>query len=388
MRIAVLTSLFPSSSFPFEGIFAERRWRGMRDRGHEVSVTHPLPRTPWPLARGRWAGIHAVPAREERDGIPVEHPRYLHVPRVPLRNARVFARAGLQSVLRRGRPDVVVCDYAWPSSAAAPALADAGIPCVVSGRGSDVLEVAGEAGLAEPLARFLCTAGHWCAVSEHLLARMDELGGGTGTLVPNGVDLDLFHPGNRVLARRDLGLREDAPLVLVVGHLIPRKDPLLALAAFAALSVPDARLVFVGEGALAEDVREEARRSGLDERVTLVGAAPPERLSSWYRAADCLLLTSLREGRPNVVIEALACGTPAVAVDAGGTSELLVDLPELVVGGESRRDPVRIAAHLAAALESPPSEERLTNAVRALSWDRSLDALDVCLETAVGVRAG
>ena len=163
MRVAVLTSLYPSRSFPVEGIFAERRWAGMCERGHDVRVTHPVPRTPWPFLFGRWAALHAIPRRERRQRIEVDSPRYLHLPRLPVASARRFASAGLAAILAGERPDAVVCDYAWPAAAAAPALARAGVPCVVSGRGSDVLRVAGEAGLGAHLAEYLRAAGHWCA---------------------------------------------------------------------------------------------------------------------------------------------------------------------------------------------------------------------------------
>ena len=237
MRIAVLTSLYPSAVRPSEGIFAERRWSGMRARGHEICVVHPLPWSPLPFARREWSEIARMPRIEQRGDVRVERPRYLHVPGRARANANAFASRGLRSILAHGKPDVVVADYAWPASAAAPLLAATGIACVVSGRGSDVLQVAGEAGLASELARNLKSAGSWCAVSSDLVARMDELGGapGRGVLVPNGVDAALFRPRARDEARRALEIEPDARLLLVVGHLIDRKDPLLALAAFAEL---------------------------------------------------------------------------------------------------------------------------------------------------------
>jgi glycosyltransferase involved in cell wall biosynthesis len=63
----------------------------------------------------------------------------------------------------------------------------------------------------------------------------------------------------------------------------------------------------------------------LTERITLVGAKPQSELGDWYAAADVFALASHREGCPNVVVEALACGTPVVASDVGGISELVTD---------------------------------------------------------------
>ncbi len=384
MRISVLTSLFPSRERPREGIFAERRWALMHARGHEVRVVQPLPWAPPLLGRAEWRELRAMPAQEIRGGLDVTRPRYLHIPRLARINARRFAAAGLAELLAGRRPDVVMLDYAWPASAAAEGLAKAGVPCIVNGRGSDVLAVAGEAGLGQELAHNLRVARHWCAVSEDLVTRMDQLAGAPrGVLVPNGVDGELFHPRDRAECRRALKLEGDGPIVLVVGHLIERKDPLLALEVFAeaARSLPDARLVFVGRGALQAAVSSRARELRLEQRVLLAGEAAPESLALWYGASDLLLLTSKREGRPNVVLEALSSGLPVLATDAGGTRELLRDLPGALL---ERRDTDTIAARVVTALRSPPDRELLRAQARSFGWEVGLDALEALLCTATG----
>lgn len=390
----MLTSLYPSPPRPLEGIFVERRWCGMRERGHEVLVTHPLPRTPGPLARGAWAEIRAMPSREERAGIRVERPRYLHLPGRARRNARRFARIGTRRILglpEKMRPDVVVCDYAWPSAEAAPMLARAGIPAVISGRGSDVLQVAGEAGLAGELARCLQAASGWCAVSADLVQEMDRVAGqeGRGVLVPNGVDLRAFPLREREDARAQLAAR-GAPspaggwqgqgrVVVVVGHLIERKDPLLALEVVGRL--PGVTCYFLGRGPLGDALARRALELGLGERFHLRGEASPEELALWYSASDALLLTSQREGRPNVVLEVLAAGRPVLATESGGTEELLTSWLERSLA--RTRDPDALSRMLLALLEDPPSPPALRASVEPLSWSASLAELERCLEAAV-----
>ncbi len=383
MRIAVLTSLYPTHVRPREGIFAERRWLLMRARGHEVSVTQPLPWAPLPIGPASWTELSRTSRRELRSGIEVERPRYLHIPRCPRANARRFARVGVRALLARSRPDVVIADYAWPASAAAERLVAAGIPCVVNGRGSDVLQVAGEAGLGSELRAHLLAAGYWCAVSEDLVARMDELAGSrSGVLVPNGVDSELFCIRERAACRAELAIAATDPLVLVVGHLIERKDPLLALAVFAELqkSLPNARIAFVGRGPLEGELEVAARERGLAERVQLVGEADPQRLALWYGAANVLLLTSRREGRPNVVLEALASGLPVVATEAGGTAELLRGVDGSL---SASRAPADIAALVLSELRLPRERESLRSHGKAFGWERGLDALEVLLERAI-----
>lgn len=381
----MITSLFPSGPRPREGLFALRRWSGMAARGHDVAVVQPVPFAPPLLARGEQAEYRAMARREERGGLEVRRPRYLHLPRAPRANARRFARAALAALARGRAPQVAVLDYAWPAAACAEPLAERGVPTVVNGRGSDVLAVAADPLLAPELARGLRAAGHWTAVSADLVASMDRLAGSgaRGRLVPNGVDTETFRPGDRRAARASLGLAGAGPLVLVVGHLIPRKDPLLALAVFRGGAPPDARLCFVGRGPLAGELRRAVAAAGLEARVAIVGEAPPETLASYYRAADALLLTSHREGRPNVVLEALASGLPVVATAVGGTPELLADLPgSLAPDG----DVDALAARLAAVLADPPEPAACRAAVAGLSWSASLDALDAALTEALGAR--
>jgi glycosyltransferase involved in cell wall biosynthesis len=393
MRIEVLTSLFPSSVRPVEGVFAERRWAGMRARGHEVHVVQPLPCATRLLPLARWRELARFPALETRSEVEVERPRYLHLPGRARGNAGAFARAGVARIRRRPRPDVVVLDYAWPAAAAVPLLVEQRLPCVISGRGSDVLEVAGEAGLADELAYALRLAGHWCAVSQDLVRVMDRLGNhaGRGVLVANGIDADLFHPRERANARAALGLpapdgRGRPRIVLVVGHLIERKDPLLALEVFARASEDSDRLVFVGRGPLAERVRSRAVELGLGARVELRGEVAPDELARHYGASDALLLTSRREGRPNVVLEALASARPVLATEAGGTAEALGELaPRLLA---RTREPDALAARLRALLDAPPRAEELTAAVAHLTWEASFTALERCLAAAAaGERA-
>jgi glycosyltransferase involved in cell wall biosynthesis len=381
MKIAVLTSLYPSAVRPTEGLFAERRWVGMRERGHAVRVVQPLPHAPVTFGRRDWGEIRRM-ASEVRGGVAIERPRYLHLPRRPRGNARAFAARGVRAILADGAPDVVVADYAWPAGWAALELGEREIPCVISGRGSDVLQVSGEAGLGRELARALAAAGHWCAVSRDLVEAMDRLAGapGRGVLVPNGVDLELFRPLDRAAARAALGLGAAGPLVLVVGHLIERKDPLLALATLAALARTHAGAAgaFVGDGALRERLAGAIAAAGLDVRC--VPRAAPDELVRWYAAADALLLTSRREGRPNVVLEALACGRPVLATAAGGTAELLEGLDGMLAG---TREPEALARGLAALLAARWPEERLRAHAARFSWDAGLDALESCLQGAV-----
>lgn len=385
MRIAVLTSLFPSEERPREGIFAERRWQVFAERGHEVLVVHPVPWTP-PGLGGVKAEFRRMATHEERGLLTVHRPRYLHLPQrlgkwAATSSAVRFARAG-QTHVEAHQPDAIVLDYAWPAAALVRLTK---LPCVLSGRGSDVLAVAQDPRLAPQLAQALRDCAGYLAVSKDLVRAMDELSGhrGRGQLLENGVDTGQFAPGPKGPARVALGLGEPGTLVGTIGHLIPRKNPLLALDAFLEAAPKDARLVFAGRGELESELRQRVQTLGVDDRVQLLGELSPEKLALLYRALDVLLLTSSREGRPNVVLEAFASGTPVVATPAGGTPELFESPtgervePGLATGGSREA----VAHALSQVLAQPPRGDLLRRTVEPRTWPACAERLESLLKT-------
>lgn len=139
---------------------------------------------------------------------------------------------------------------------------------------------------------------------------------------------DVFRPRPRAEAATRAGLEEGRRYFLFVGRLddhVKRVTALLRAFARAAAGHEDASIVIAGDGPDAARVRAVAREV-LGPRAVLRGwEDDPERLADLYASADALLLPSLREGFPTVVGEALACGTPVLASDVGGISELVAD---------------------------------------------------------------
>lgn len=147
---------------------------------------------------------------------------------------------------------------------------------------------------------------------------------GAFTVVPNGVDPDVFTPGDRAEARAGLGLAGDRPLALVLGRLCPQKGQDILLDAWPAVldRVPDAQLALVGDGpdrqTLADRIAADPRTA---ESVLLPGATGDAL--SWYRAADLLVVPSRWEGMALAPLEAMSCGCPVVAFEVAGIRESL-----------------------------------------------------------------
>ena len=148
-------------------------------------------------------------------------------------------------------------------------------------------------------------------------------------IITPGVDHNVFHPGDRVRARRHLGLGVD-PVVLFVGRIQPLKGGDLAVRALADVANPRTRLVIVGGPSGPDGASEVAAlhalvaELGLEHRVQFVAPQPHDQLADYYRAADVCIVPSRTESFGLVALEAAACGTPVVAANVGGL-RLLVD---------------------------------------------------------------
>jgi glycosyltransferase involved in cell wall biosynthesis len=158
-------------------------------------------------------------------------------------------------------------------------------------------------------------------VCEALRQRLVDLGVARERIrvLRNGVDLALFRPVSRAAVRQRLGLV--GPTLLSVGSLIERKRHHLVIEALAHL--PGVSLLIAGEGPLRRRLESVASESGVINRVRFLGAVPHRGLPELYGAADALVLASSREGWANVLLEAMACGTPVVASRVWGTPEVV-----------------------------------------------------------------
>jgi glycosyltransferase involved in cell wall biosynthesis len=153
-------------------------------------------------------------------------------------------------------------------------------------------------------------------------------------VIGNGIDLEKIYTSNRTGARRQLGLAEDAEVIVSVGTLVERKGFHRVIACLPTLvrSFPKLCYLVVGgagpEGDISDRLRSLAADLGVSEHVRFLGALPPAELNVPLSAADVFVLASSYEGWANVLLEAMACGLPVVATDVGGNAEVVAN-PEL-----------------------------------------------------------
>jgi glycosyltransferase involved in cell wall biosynthesis len=288
----------------------------LRGRGHEVEVVTtadaPPPARPY--------SVRVVP-RHHRVG--VRHYRGAALVHQRARNADVvyttgmFGRSALGSALAR-KPYVV-------KLTADPAFERSHRRGFVEGNVDEFQERRG--GPAVALLRFardveLRRAAHVFTPSAYLR----ELALGWGVPPDRVSVLPNPSPGAQELGERDelrraFGL--NGATLAFAGRLTAQKSLGRALEAVAAAA--GVKLVVAGEGPERESLQARAGELGIGDRVTFLGAQPRERILELFRAADGTILSSSWENFPHTVVEALAVGTPVLAMEAGGVSEVVHD---------------------------------------------------------------
>jgi len=145
-------------------------------------------------------------------------------------------------------------------------------------------------------------------------------------VVYNGISLpDLAAPPARDEVRRELAIGPDDLVLMQVARLDYLKDHATAIRTLARVVAqrPDARLVLVGEGPERVKIEEQVRSQGLEESVRLLGLR--KDVARLLVAADVFLLTSISEGIPLTLIEAMAAGLPVISTQVGGVAEVVAD---------------------------------------------------------------
>jgi glycosyltransferase involved in cell wall biosynthesis len=346
-----------------------------------MSVVAPVPYFPRVNLNERWYNFAAAPHAERFAGFEVDHPRYLVVPRIGMTTHGLSMFVGsLPQVWRRLRAadyDLIDAHYIYPDGLAAVMLgALLKKPVVVSARGTDINLFPKFRAIRPMVKQVLKRADAVIAVSQPLKDIMIELGCSPEkiTVIRNGVDPVKFSSQPRADARQKLGLPGDRPIVLSIGHLNENKGFQILVEAVALLRRlrPDLMLVIVGDGTYRSNLERQVRRLGLQDRVALVGARASEELATWYSAADLFCLASEREGCPNVLLEAIACGCPVIATRAGGTVEI-VESPSL--GLLVERTPKAFESAIDQALRRSWARPAIAAHGRSYRWDEVANSI-------------
>lgn len=204
------------------------------------------------------------------------------------------------------------------------------------------------------------------AIGQEQAQALADAGLPPAAVIPPGLDLQHFAPGDRAQARRQLGLAPDDGIVLYVGRLAHDKNVETLLSAFAKLhqGAPSSKLRIVGDGPTKLDQQRLSGRLGIDAAVTFVPFVPHHELPTHYQAADVTVVPSdYLETYCMVALEAIACGCPLVVSDQ--VPEILHAFPS--VPSVTPYDVNGLSEHMAEALrgELPPADK---TRIRDYAW--------------------
>lgn len=402
MKVLVVSWLY-LRAHAMTGAAVHRQCAALSDLGVDVSVICPVPR--FRRAASSSSGtLSWKPVVTRVDDVPVVYAPYSNVPN---RVSTTLAVASLRRTLLRtvrlfpgtAAFDIVHAHALFPTAAASLAVARSmGVPILVSTRGSDVhTNPYRNKGIARHSRKAIAECDRVIAVSQQLAGEVLKLGQPRFPVrvVRNGVDMQVFRPrADKQLVRGTLGLPRNGIGICMVGRLVIEKGIGELLTAFGDLVAEyegtDVWLTIVGDGPARRLTEDWVRGQGLEHRVFLAGARPHAEIADWIGACDILVLPTYREGLPNVVLEAMACGLPVVATEVGG-------IPEAVGPGTAILVPPRQAPRLASALGSLISSSSLRESLGSaglervrekFSWERSAEELEHIYEEVVDQGSG
>jgi glycosyltransferase involved in cell wall biosynthesis len=394
MKIITYTSIFPDSTRPTFGIYIYPRMSHVASRpGNAVIVISPVPYVPFWVPGKRAREYRAVPLHERFQDLEVYHPRYPFIPKVamPLHGFLMFLGSYfcVQRLVKQGA-DCIDAHHVYPCGFAAILLGKIlKIPVSVSARGTDMNLMPQIRSLRPLLCWTVRRAQGLVGVCQALSDVMIELGAPRDRVrtIGNGVDTKRFYPIDQALARKQLDIPSDRPVIIAVGSLIPRKGFQFLIPTMAELNSRGvkARLYIVGEGEYRTHLERQIQDLDLSGQVVMTGSIPNEELRFWYSAADISCLSSSREGWPNVLMESLACGTPAVATRIWGTPEILISdelgvLVDQTVHG--------LANGLQSALGRVWNREKIAAHGRQRSWEVVAEEVEQWLAECTGLAVG
>lgn len=374
-RIAVLTHNYPRFPGDFSGNFVAALSQELTRQGAAVSVIapwdqafeHPVP----PVVSSDYSlAPKPVPRLHLWRYAPRDHWHrlgYMRTMQADIRMrgetywlAPMFFAAGTAATLgwcRTWRPDLIHAHWLLPNGffgAIASKVLD--IPLVVSIPGSDAL-VAGQNPLFRGMARFALNQASLVTANSQALrdVAVDRLGADPARfdLIIYGVDPDALRPDPSGTAelRRELGIPQEAFLLLAVGRMVHKKGFDVLLRAVAVMkrsgllpdqakplashvpatnrgSLADIRIAFVGDGDLLPEWQVLAHHLGVDDRVLWLGRLPFDQMGRCYNAADALVMPSVTrpaDGLNVCVLDAMACGKPVIGTTAAGNELVIRD---------------------------------------------------------------
>ncbi len=387
MKILTFTTLYPNNIKNSHGIFVEQRLRKLLTLGGiTAKVIAPVPWFPFSSEKfGQYAQFPKVKKTENRFGVYVQHPRYPLIPKIGMTIAPILMALWLYPVVKKMLKngddfDVIDAHYFYPDGVAAAILGKLfNKSVVITARGTDINLIPQFYFPRKMILWAANQASEIITVCEALKQELITLGVSLTKIhaLRNGVDLLFFHPQDREKSRQKLNIHR--PTLLSVGHLVERKGHHLVIQAM--VDLPSYDLLIAGDGEERENLKKLVAELNLENRVRFLGSVSHEELVTIYSAVDLLVLASSREGWANVLLESMACGTPAIATNIWGTSEVITK-PEagMLMAERSANAIVQATKEIEQMM---PSRQKTREYAEQFSWDDTVNALQAIFNSIV-----
>jgi teichuronic acid biosynthesis glycosyltransferase TuaC len=329
-KILVINMLYPNFENPHFGIFIKREVESLADHYSQIIVVP----TPWRPSRGIRSLFKTRRQIDPIQKVEVIYKSYFPLPGAlfqPIKGLWFFLfTIGLIKKLRKEFDfDMIHAHNVYPEGFCAFLIKKIfKKPLVISSRGNDLHKLPDNI-LLRPMIKYaLNNADGIITVSKSLSQKAIALGADPKkiSVMPKGVDTNVFKPSSKTETRKKLNLPVDKTIVLSVGWLIPRKNPfsfIKILKTYTESARKNFLFVWIGEGPLQSEMENEIHKNNLENYVKFVGRKNPDEVATWMNASDIFMLVSFSEGMPNVLYEAMACGTPIIASNVDGAAEIL-----------------------------------------------------------------
>jgi teichuronic acid biosynthesis glycosyltransferase TuaC len=323
MKILILTMLFPNQKEPSKAPFNLEIAKNLTKKAR-VTVIAPV--RAFPLGP-------AVKEYESISGIPVYHPRVFLPPKIGIFLHGLLYFKAIEKLaiklLKEDSFDIILAPYLYPDGFAAVLLArKTGKPVVLEALGCDV-NLLTKLILRRKLIKYACEhADMVISVNEDMKKTLCRLGIKDDKIrvIYNGVDKERFKPASRAISRKTVCLPDNKNVFLFAGSLEKVKGVFTLLVGWRSFirGNPSGNLlVLVGSGKEKNRIEEFIRKEKLEDSVILAGDKPHDEIPVWMNASDFFCLPSIREGYPNVLIEALSCNKFVIATKVGGIPEII-----------------------------------------------------------------
>ncbi|HPH12078.1 MAG TPA: glycosyltransferase [Thermotogota bacterium] len=374
MKILFVIGLAPLANFRTKGYAVINRIKEYKKLGIECEIVCPVnyfssdilgriteKRASYPRTRTRILG-----------DIEIQYPRYYSIPR----KSGIFRI--VEPSIEITKPDLIITHWGPTGWGSLPAAKRAGILFIQYFHGSDIHTIPKKNKYCLRETRRLLTESNLCFfVSNDLQNKAEGLIGRkirNGYVIPNGIDPAIFKLLDLSAVcefRRSLGISSNKKIIGFVGNLIPIKGLLDFPGIIRELKMnfrkSDLFFIFVGDGPLKPYLEKSLRSTKFEFIFT--GEVKPETVAQYLNLFDVMILPSLKEGWPCVVLESFACGTPVISSNNGGGSEIIEQLP--MCGKIVNRDndfAYRFASEIDKILSVKKERECLSQKSRVFSW--------------------